>query len=60
MRIDEAIKTLEQANTFKPTPDNQDLKAALKLGSEALKREEKRRRFAIPDRVDLLSGETKD
>lgn len=57
MKITKAIEMLSLANTFKPTSEYHVLKDAMKLGIEALKREEKRRRFAIPDKVNLLPGE---
>lgn len=60
MALDKDIKILEYNIRTHPQKEDKPFRNALQLGIEALKREEKRRRFAIPDKVDLLPGETKD
>jgi len=58
MTIDEAIKLIQADIDDDDVDWNSPLGEAYKLGFEALKAEEKRRRFAIPDRANLLPGET--
>lgn len=58
MKLEKAIENNEEhakAHRYDTYPDYYN---AIKLGIEALKLVEKRRRFAVPDRADLLPGET--
>lgn len=60
MTLDKAIEIkLQWRKDNYPTPLADEMDADM-LSIEALKREEKRRRFTIPDNVDLLPSETKD
>jgi len=60
MKLEKAVEILNHIQIPLRTAEDHDRFDAIKLGIEALKREEQRRRFAIPDSVDLLPGETKD
>ncbi|MBA7581908.1 hypothetical protein ES708_23822 [subsurface metagenome] len=60
MTIDKAIEILTSIHDTPPSGASQDFRDSIKLGIEALKSIETWRRFAIPDSVNLLPGETKD
>lgn len=60
MKLTKAIEILTAMKDKTHIYSEQDIKDTLRLGIEALKREDKRRRFAIPDKVDLLPGETEE
>lgn len=60
MNLEKAIEILDLEVNLTPSASNPDLKAATKLGIEALKREQILRREIPYDRDGLLPGETKD
>lgn len=57
MKLKEAIETATGMIEWEPGYLKSNESQALKILIEAGKREEKRRRFAVPDKVDLLPGE---
>jgi len=60
MNPEKAIEILAYSIHRYPHILDDDTLDAIKLGIKALKLLEKRRHFAVPDRADLLPGETKD
>ena len=61
MKLEKAIEMLSLTNTFKSTPDNQDLKDAITLGIEALKRvKEARKKVYFTTRSPLPGEDMKE
>jgi len=60
MKLDIAIKTLKDHLAFDDPPIEEDRRAAVLLGIEALKRVKAKRLHFEVDIDRLLSGETKD
>ena len=58
MTIDEAIKCLNLSDNWPQRVGNNDLREALKLGIEALKRTREYRTYEILDANELLPGES--